>query len=243
MLNHVFRYEPVAAELARAGVSDLLEAGSGSRGIAPHLLEPCPITACDVAFDDYGTGDHGRPGAVARVEASVTALPFEDGAFDAAIGLDLLEHIAPADRPVAISELARVASRLVVIGCPCDAPARAVDRRLEACFHAVARPVPQWLIEHLDTPFPDSIELQRLAARVGTVRVVPNESLASHWTVSLLEGLPIVWRASVWGSEILRRGLRSPSRSRLARAIVRALRGWDRGPCYRTIVIIEKPAA
>jgi SAM-dependent methyltransferase len=39
---------------------------------------------------------------------SLTALPFPDGSFDRALCLDVLEHLAYADQPRALSELARV---------------------------------------------------------------------------------------------------------------------------------------
>jgi len=47
-------------------------------------------------------------------EASVTALPFADGAFDLAFTSGVLIHVPPNDLPAAIDEIVRVAKRYIV---------------------------------------------------------------------------------------------------------------------------------
>jgi hypothetical protein len=54
--------------------------------------------------------------------ADGTRLPFPEGAFDAVVSSDVLEHVAPVGRPAFLSELSRVSRDLVVVAAPFDTP-------------------------------------------------------------------------------------------------------------------------
>ena len=85
--------EPVVAYLG----GHLLDAGSGTRDIAPflHARGVARITRCDMAA--------GEPGSVA---GALESMPFAGGTFDAVLCNAVLEHVADAER--ATAELARV---------------------------------------------------------------------------------------------------------------------------------------
>jgi hypothetical protein len=231
VLNHVVRYEPVVALIEPLPAVSLLEVGSGSRGISRYLHAPLDVTACDLSFDDYGSDNPGDGGGVARVTASVLALPFADGEFDVVLALDLVEHLAPGDREPAIRELVRVGRVAVIVGCPTGAAALRADQRLAAYIRRLRRPLPGWLEEHLENGFPTPDELVRWMDPADTV--IANERIRAHAVICALEATPLLARAPLALASLLSPRLRSPR----VRRLVRALRGRDRGPTYRTIVV------
>jgi hypothetical protein len=235
MLNHLLRYEPVVRLVEEVAPRTLLEAGSGSRGLSGLVADGTEITACDVSFEDYGSLAPGVDAGVRRVTASVLDLPFADGEFDCVVALDLLEHLEPAQRPRAVAELARVAGRRVIVGCPTGRPALRADRRLAGYVRRLRRPRPVWLDEHLRNGFPQPEELGAWVATPSVV--IRNERLTTHFVVCALEATPVLWRLPLALSDRLRPLLRrggTPSR-----AVFGALRGFDGGPGYRTIVVAD----
>jgi SAM-dependent methyltransferase len=98
-----------------AGIApeSLLDAGCGEgellrRGALPAGLSPVCL---DVRAEALG-----EIRGVPRVLGSVTRLPFPDGSFDAAVCLEVLEHLA--DPSAAVAELGRVARRAMVFSVP-----------------------------------------------------------------------------------------------------------------------------
>jgi len=246
MLNQLARYGPALelVEEARGGGGRLLEVGSGAEGIARFAAPDWEITACDRDFSDYGSVDASAAttGKLTRVEGDVTALPFGDGEFDVVLTLDLLEHVPPELRPKALSELARVASRRVVVACPCGEGALEADRRLARFYRMQGRKPPVWLAEHLENGFPEVAEIASSLEPYGEVRVVPNEGLRMHFAVSAAEGVRGVARGTVWLARRLEPGMRDAAEGRRTRA-ARALswlRGGDRDPAYRQFVVVER---
>ena len=189
---------------------------------------------------------HGaaRRPSVARADqviGDVRELPFPDRAFDAAVAIDLLEHLASSDRPQAISEICRVAARRAIVACPAGADALGADRRLAERLRARRRDVPPWLVEHIDNGFPERHELLQLASTFGSVRSLENESLAAHERLidaetSLLPAAAL--RLACVPIELLMRS-RRPRAPRLAARALRSLRGHDRPPTYRTVLVID----
>ncbi len=176
-LNHLVRMAPVLRLVQEAGGREVLDAGSGSAGLAPWLGEGWSVTAVDTTFDDYGAGDGGQRVAAARaVVGDIRALPFEDGSFDVAVAVDVLEHLAAGDRPQALRELARVARRRVVVACPAGAAALESDRRLAASLSVP----PPWLAEHLEHAFPAPNEISVVLAPLGRLRTLGNEHVDHH---------------------------------------------------------------
>lgn len=89
-------------------VKTVLEVGPGE-GIVTDVLrkDGLSVTTCDIAEDT--APDH---------VCSVTALPFADHAFDAALAAEVLEHVSYEDAAVALRELSRVARTHVVLSLP-----------------------------------------------------------------------------------------------------------------------------
>lgn len=241
MLNQILRYEPVVELCTATHGSRLLEVGSGAHGISRYLGNGWSLTACDIAFDDYGAEDSGAiDPRVDRVVGSVLDLPFADGAFDVVVALDLLEHLPSAHRPLALSELRRVTATRLIAGCPAGAAALVADQRLASFYDRILRrPRPQWLEEHLDNGFPDPAELQAAARQTDESVITGNLAVGRHACVMRWEAIPIL----VYGARalfgLLLPGVREGSRSERAVALTRLLRGGDRAPTYRTIVVVD----
>lgn len=87
-----------------AGVRDVLDAGCGTGGMLAHLGP----RATGIDISEHAL-EHARRRGLTRVtRASVSALPFPDGSFDAVIALDVLYHRAVPDESGALAEIARV---------------------------------------------------------------------------------------------------------------------------------------
>ncbi|RME73106.1 MAG: class I SAM-dependent methyltransferase [Planctomycetota bacterium] len=134
---------PVRALVQRAvdeiGARYVLEVGPGR----------CPVArGPDVLYLDVSESILAALGTRAVV-GDVRALPFADGMFDLALACDVLTHVPPAERERALSELCRVAPRVVVFqpepGGGALAPpisAARLARGIERCgFEAALRPI------------------------------------------------------------------------------------------------------
>lgn len=235
-LNHLVRLAPVVELVREAGGREVLDAGSGSAGVAPWLGADWEVTAIDTSFDDYGAHDANRVAARHAIVGDVRDLPFGDRSFDVAVAVDLLEHVPSADRLVALREIARVTRRRVVVACPSGPAALAADRRLAA----VLTLPPPWLSEHLENGFPEVAEVVAALEPYGAVRVIPNEHTTSHARLVRAELSPLLFvptRALAWLTGVaLRRGPRARG---LAGRLLRVVRGGDRAPSYRTIYVLD----
>lgn len=236
MLNQLLRYEPVVRLIRSGPGRQVLEVGSGSRGLGRYLGPEWRVTACDVSFDDYGADRIGQADTTSRVVGSVLDLPFADQSYETVVALDLLEHLQPSDRPRALAELARVAARTLVVGCPCGPAAEEVDRRLVAWYRLLRRPLPGWLVEHQAFATPSVEELTEPLQGRGRLVTCRNASAGSQLAVLALEALPLMGRVSVFLSALLERRLRD---DRASRTIMRFLRGRDRAPAYRVIATLR----
>jgi SAM-dependent methyltransferase len=240
MLTQFLRYEPVARHLEASGSRTLLEAGGGSRGIAPYLGTHWEITNCDISFDDYGAQNPTAETRATRVVASVLDLPFADASFDAVVALDLLEHIEPESRPRALRELSRVARVVAVIGCPTGRPALRADRALGHIYDARGREAPGWLTEHFENGFPEARLLRETLAGFGDVTIIRNTNVGARVALARFE----VSRVGGWSMFLFRRLApavrRSGWRRARARALGKAIRGFDVPPAYRSIAVLRK---
>lgn len=84
----------------------ILDVGGGYGRLAGPLAERHEVTLCDISremLDEAGA----RWSGLTLVEADATQLPFDDGAFDAVLALDLLTHLPSLE--AGVRELARVA--------------------------------------------------------------------------------------------------------------------------------------
>lgn len=212
MLNRAARFFPILRELKSqlpAGGA-ILEVGSGSIGLGEFWTGP--FVGCDLIFSS-------RPLKNMRaVRCSGHQLPFVTGAFDAVVVSDVMEHVPPAMRKQVVSEVLRVARRLVVFGYPCGPAAFELDRKLYSDYQNRKLPPPVWLEEHMLHPFPDEDLFVELPAE-WKQKVIPNESLQFHYWVMRTEMFRL-WDYSFrfllrivpgWIDRFLQRANREPS--------------------------------
>lgn len=96
-------------EISKCNPKTMLEIGVGDKLVANYIRNNTAIqyTCADIA-DDVG----------ADVIASVTELPFEDSSFDVVCAFEVLEHLPFEMFDTALSELARVSKKDVLISLP-----------------------------------------------------------------------------------------------------------------------------
>jgi SAM-dependent methyltransferase len=241
MLNQLVRYAPVVELIRELPIGTLLDVGSGSTGIAPWLDDHWRITAVDADFTDYGSAAGPPADGVSRLVGDARRLPFEDGAFDVVLALDLVEHIAPPDRASVLREVARVARRRAIVGCPAGSAALEADRRLFEQYRRRGERPPGWIDEHLEHGFPEPAELQDGLAGEGSVRLIGNESVRAHSLVMRAEAGGWSAHGANGVDRVLRWAVRRDGRvGRAGDAIVSLVRGRDRGSTYRTIAVLDK---
>lgn len=95
-------------------------------------------------------------------------LPFGRSSFDAVTSLDVLEHVAPSERVSHLVELARVASRTVVVSCPLGTREhRSAELELARWYWATTGEEHRFLGEHLAHGLPTETHLRSLAEQAG----------------------------------------------------------------------------
>lgn len=234
-LDTALRYEAVLRLLAerwRPGIA-VLEVGSGSGGVTEFLAHP--VTGVDPAFER--TAERGTEW-LERLPGRATALPVEDGAFDAVLCLEMIEHLAPGEREPALREMVRAlrAGGRLIVTFPADATAAALDRWLDDAYRARHGEPHPWVSEHLREGHPQTAGLVAALERAGGpgARV----QVHKHQPARAFRALHGVY--TVRGGSALsgRFALGSPPAVRVAFALLRRAR---RGPCYRTILVLDKP--
>jgi hypothetical protein len=221
LLDRAARYFPIAAHLERhvSPGQRVLEVGSGPFGIA--WFRGGAFVGTDVVFELPPVPD------MMAVRATAGRLPFRDGAFDAVVMSDVLEHVAPAARRRVLDETLRVAGRVAVIAFPCGPEALAVDVALHRDYLDHGATPPQWLAEHVANGLPDASVFDTLPA-AWRIASYPNETLRSHARMMRRQ------RSFVWRFLFRAALLAWP---RLVRSL---LRRGDREPCYRRIFVLTR---
>ena len=239
MLNQLARFAPVAERLPTRTGARLLDVGAGSEGIAPWLPSGWSATALDSVWDDYGNARGAGSGPATRVTGDARALPFQNGSFDAVVCLDVIEHIPPADRARVLGELRRVCAGRLLVACPTGELALAADCRLEKGYRRRGVDPPGWLAEHLSHGLPESEELAGAARPGDRVELLGLESIHAHLLLARMESRLATAVALGTLARVLAPAL-STRRPRDPRStILRALRGRDREPTYRTMVVVD----
>jgi 2-polyprenyl-3-methyl-5-hydroxy-6-metoxy-1,4-benzoquinol methylase len=101
---------------------DLLDVGTGRGAFVWPLLDAFPalsVTAVDTLLhrvQDLQAVHDGGVATLSAIRGDAVALPFAAGAFDVVLLLDVLEHIADAQK--ALMEACRVARRFVTVSVP-----------------------------------------------------------------------------------------------------------------------------
>jgi SAM-dependent methyltransferase len=238
-LHQICRYSPVLCLIHETPGETLLDVGSGSAGLAALVRPPWRVTAVDNSFDDYGGAAGPAADSVRRLLGDARDLPFEDRSFDVAVSVDMVEHLAPADRATALGELARVARRRVIVTCPVGPTNELVDRRLAAFHRGRGQQSPEWLVEHLRHALPRRAELAEALSGFGSVSVSGTSNAKMGLRLFMME-------STRWGSWLsLHAGTALAGRfgdgaTHGPRAAVLALlRGFDREPTSRVIAVLD----
>jgi O-antigen/teichoic acid export membrane protein len=221
MLNWAARYFPILRLLRRdvPGARLILEVGSGSYGFSSFYGQT--VVGCDLTF----LVTPNQP--ILPVKCSATALPFRDGAFEAVIASDILEHVVPNQRGRVIHEAVRVGRNLVIFGFPCGPAALAVDRQLFEDYRRLGLPVPEWLQEHMQWPFPDEDAFNGVTDQWG-IEGFSNERVRFHYWMMRAE----MHRFGVRLFQLLL-GI-------VPRLVELALRAADGEPSYRKIFVLTR---
>ena len=193
------RYLPVVEEIRkyrltkargltfrRADPISIIEIGSGGLGIAPYLK--MPVTGVDVRFEDP------IHSLLKPVIGDAINLDFSDNSFDVVVSMDMLEHLSNKKRAKAISEMLRVARKMVVVGAPCGDNARKQDKKLKEKYVKSRKKSFGFFEEHQKYDLPvkeDIIQYIKQAAEVkrrnleiiikGNMNIKMREFLMKGW--------------------------------------------------------------
>lgn len=172
--DHYQRYGAAArAVQALDGIGSVLEVGANRQQILSRFLPGIDVVYSDVEM---------QPGTPGFIVASATQLPFADASFDAVVCLDVVEHMPAGDRVTAIREMARVATRLLIVACPLDLPwvheAEALANEEWRAFFGEAYP---WLEEHQEHGLVDPQVVADEMARAGLSVIRHGHGDAALW--------------------------------------------------------------
>ena len=239
-LHQLVRYAPVVRLVREVGPGTLLDVGSGGIVVAEHLGPGWRATLLEAEVSDE-IRVRAEAARCRVVEGDARQLPFEDRSIDVAIAIDLLEHIVPDERGVVLAELARVARRRVIVASPVGVGARRADAALARAIAASGQPYPDWLREHLEYGVPDIADLSGPLSAAGTVKVYGNTNSRAHEMIMRSMLTRWGWHTQRVLAQTCKSAVRpSGTASRLASWTLRAVRGLDRDPIYRAIVVVDR---
>lgn len=141
----------------------ILEVGSHSLNLLPAFLSPLPV---EVVRADIEPGLAGDLGAYVTIVPG-QPLPWDTGAFDFTVALEVLEHIPPEERRSALREWARVARHGVFFSCPSGKRVRHLEQRADAAFRTRHGREHPWLEEHERFGRPTRRAVKELCSEAG----------------------------------------------------------------------------
>jgi SAM-dependent methyltransferase len=194
-----------------------------------------PVTGVDPAFERTA---ERRTRWLERLPGRATALPIADGAFDAVLCLEMLEHLPPDERELALREMMRVlrpGGRLIA-SFPADATAASLDRWLDDAYRARHGEPHPWVAEHLSEGHPQTADLVAALTRAGGpgARV----EVHKHQPAGAFRALHGLYTVRGGSALTGRFAFGSQPAVRAAFALLRRARG---GRYYRTILVLDKP--
>jgi SAM-dependent methyltransferase len=202
----------------------VLDAGCGEYGlsafVAAKSVVGIDILPTDASVDGF-TFIHG----------SIMTLPFADRSFSIAASVDVLEHLPEAIRTDAVKQLVRVADRTIIITFPAGKKAREIDEAFNIELAATGQPIPDWLSEHLENPYPDAeavvAEIEKEAASLGR-----QIKTSIHFSENMAVAKYLRWLAAHSRYLYLLGNLASG-------LLLPVLPGATKGNAYRAIILAE----
>lgn len=154
------RLKRAAEATASTAPSTVLDVG-GYDGALAFFLENCSLEKCSTdLLDPVTTG------------GTILQIPAANSSYDAVVAVDVLEHIAPEHRAKALSEIARVSKRSVILNYPCRESKEAQELILKLTNNPLIR-------EHVEWELPDSDWVLQELARFGFGgKLIPHTSIA-----------------------------------------------------------------
>jgi SAM-dependent methyltransferase len=232
-IDPALRYATVIDALRDIWRDDITiaEIGSGAAGITEFLDHP--VTGVDSAFER--TDDKATP-LLTQVVGTATDLPFADASYDVVLSLEMMEHL-PSDevRAQALREMLRVTrpGGRMVVTFPAGRTAERLDAWLNAAYRRRHGRDHPWAVEHLENGLPDAESIARLAASVGARRVrLRRHAWAPAWQLQQLL-FSVEW-GYPWTRAV---GIHTTPTAGL---LFRALRGLNRGDCYRAVLLVDR---
>lgn len=120
-------------ELVPDSVTTILDAGCGNGTVTNQLVPRWDVVGCDIS---EAAVKHVQAPAVV---ADLCAIPFADRHFDLTLSSDVIEHLPDAIYAQALSEIARVSSRYILVAVPYRELLKAAEITCPGCgvhYHA-----------------------------------------------------------------------------------------------------------
>lgn len=191
MLNQKIRYQSIIQTinsiLEKNPKAKICEIGSGTQGIGKYLPK-IKFTGVDKYFDDYSGIQKTKIKNMIPVKADAIKLPFEKNTFDLVFSKDMMEHLNPKDRVVALKEMIRISKNQVEVSFPCGIFAKKSDQRYAKLINKCKMVMPGWLKEHMAIPFPKEKEFDEILKKLGySYSFFFEESITLHEIITLIE--------------------------------------------------------
>jgi SAM-dependent methyltransferase len=171
-----------------AGPVRILDVGCNVLDLLPYYFDPerVRVTRCDTHPNGSDDPDYVQitPGA---------PLPFADGAFDAVVSLEVLEHIPASGRRFFLAECLRVSRRGCVWTCPVGSPDARHAEAVGSTTYELRNGKPHpFLREHAEFGLPTVEELTGHLAALDVPHAVWSQTPADVWLANLVLGEPLV---------------------------------------------------
>lgn len=141
-----------------SNISRVLDVGCGRGDFTIEIAKRYPqlseIWGCDFSKEvlSIARKDAASLGRVSFQEADLLNLPFEDNSFDSVLCINTLHHIHENDLPRALSELARITNKYLIIE---------IRNRDSFYYHKLIHPKPVWVsnikVYHTSTSYVNSL--------------------------------------------------------------------------------------
>jgi SAM-dependent methyltransferase len=180
-LNWAIRYAPILDVIERTAPALICDVGSGPRGVSEYVPGTMVI-GTDLVFEG------AMPPNLVAVVARAESLPFRTAAFDLTVCMDMLEHLAPGDRPAAVAEVARISREHAILAFPSGSGSERIDRWKRRLLRRWRFDEPPWLTEHLSAPYPPAEAMaSSLPAEFRVTRIGRNDNLVVDLAVFAAE--------------------------------------------------------